>query len=437
MNKNHPEVIDALHRKQHEVSGRSRWRRWALPAVGGIALTLVVVALFVPVEMSVTAPGTVVPSARVKSVQHLEGGIVRELFVREGQSVREGDRLVRMELGAQGPNLEEISAKVSALHAARLRLDAEASGKAISSEMFGDDTAPMVARTEQLTHEARLLELQGQLAAARAQVEMFNGRAGEVEAKIEGHAARAALLEREYGITRDLANEKLVSDLEATRALKDLESNRAEMAAARQALLAARASAAESRGKVAEAEGRFRRRASEELLAIERQIATANEELHRAQDQRNRTLLVAPIAGVVKGLRLTESGGVVKPGETLMEVVPADAEIELEVRLHPKDRGLVLVDQPVQIKVSAYDFLRFGSLKGRVLRIAADADQDPATGPFFRMVVQTEGSELGKSRLPVTPGMQADVDIIIGHQPFAWYLLRPVLKVGAEAFREP
>ena len=181
MNKNHPEVIDALHRKQQEVSGRSRWRRWALPAVGGVALTLVVVALFVPVEMSVTAPGTVVPSARVKSVQHLEGGIVRELFVREGQSVREGDRLVRMELGAQGPNLEEISAKVSALHAARLRLDAEASGKAISSEMFGDDTAPMVARTEQLTHEARLLELQGQLAAARAQVEMFNGRAGEVE----------------------------------------------------------------------------------------------------------------------------------------------------------------------------------------------------------------------------------------------------------------
>lgn len=425
-----PEVIDELHRRLETVSSRSRWRRWALPAAGVAALALVVVALFVPVEMSVTAPGTVVPSARVKTVQHLEGGIARELFVREGQSVRAGDRLLRMELGAQGPNLEEIHAKVAALRAARLRLDAEASGKAVSSEMFGQDTPEMVARTELLTHEARLLELQGQLA-------MFNGRAAEVEAKIEGHVARASLLEREYGITRELAQEKLVSDLEATRTLKDLESNRAELAGTRQSLLAARASAAESRGKVAEVEGRFRRRASEELLAIERQIATAVEELNRAQDQRNRTLVLAPIDGVVKGLRLVESGGVVKPGETLMEVVPADAEIELEVRLHPKDRGLVLVGQPVQIKVSAYDFLRFGSLKGRVLRIAADADQDAVSGPYFKMVVQTEGSELGQSRMPVTPGMQADVDIIIGHQPFAWYLLRPVLKVGVEAFREP
>jgi adhesin transport system membrane fusion protein len=120
-----------------------------------------------------------------------------------------------------------------------------------------------------------------------------------------------------------------------------------------------------------------------------------------------------------------------------MQVVPGDAEIELEVRLSPKDRGLVLVNQPVQIKVSAYDFLRFGSLKGHVSRIAADADHDPSLGSYFKMVVQTDGAVLGKSELPVTPGMQADVDIIIGHQPFAWFLLRPVLKVGAEAFREP
>ncbi|AOW14638.1 hypothetical protein LPB72_05325 [Hydrogenophaga crassostreae] len=430
-------VIEALHQKQNDLSARPWWRKGAAPAIVFVALALVGVALFIPVEMSVTAPGAVVPSARVKSVQHLEGGMVSELFVQEGQAVHKGDALLRMALGAQGPNLEEINAKVLALRAARTRLEAEASGKDVTSGMFGADTPPMVARTELLTYEARVLELKGQLQAARAQVDMYNGRAGEVEAKIEGHTSRAALLDREYAITRNLARERLVSELEATRTLKELEGNRSELSGSRMALVAARASAAEARGKVAEAQGRFRRRATEELLGIERQIATVEEELNRAQDQRNRTLLVAPIDGVVKGLRLNAQGDVVKPGETLMEVVPGDAEIELEVRLNPKDRGLVLVDQPVQIKVSAYDFLRFGSLKGHVLRIAADADQDPETGTYFKMVVQTEGAVLGKSRMPVTAGMQADVDIIIGYQPFAWFLLRPILKVGAEAFKEP
>lgn len=430
-------LIETLQHQHEAAARRPWWRKSAAPVLVVAVLVLAGVALFIPVEMSVTAPGSVVPSARVKSIQHLEGGWVSEIFVKEGQEVHKGDSLLRMSLGAQGPNLEEITAKVMALHAARTRLEAEASGKPVSSGMFGAETPPMVARTELLTYEARVLELQGQLQAARAQVDMYNGRAGEVEAKIEGHTGRDALLEREYAITKDLASEKLVSDLEATRTLKELEANRSELAGSRMALMAAKASAAEARGKVAEAQGRFRRRASEELLAIERQIATAEEELNRAKDQRDRTLLIAPIDGVVKGLRLSALGEVVKPGETLMEVVPADAEIELEARLNPKDRGLVLVGQPVQIKVSAYDFLRFGSLKGHVLRIAADADQDPASGAYFKMVVQTEGAVLGKSRMPVTPGMQADVDIIIGHQPFAWFLLRPILKVGAEAFREP
>lgn len=431
-----PDLIRSMAPRLPRQDGRRGWPIRSMPLLMVATAGLLAAALFIPVEMSVSAPGSVVPSARVKPVQHLEGGIVRELFVSEGQKVRQGDRLARIELGAQGPNLEEISAKVAALKAARVRLEAEASGQPLSGRAFGDEVTT-VARTEQLTYEARLLELQGQLTAARAQVDMHNSKGAEVEARIQGILARGALLTREYDITRGLAAEKLVSELEATQALKELETNRAELLTTQQALAAARASAAEARGKVAEIEGRFRRRASEELLTTERQIATATEELGRASGQRDRTLLTAQIDGVVKGLRALEPGWVAKPGETLMEIVPADAEIELEARLDPKDRGLVQLDQPVQIKVSAYDFLRFGALEGRVLRIAADADQDTDGRAYFKLVVQTEGSLLGQSRLPVTPGMQADVDIIVGHQPFAWFLLRPVLKVGAEAFREP
>lgn len=432
-----PRVIGRLHRLRQERAQRSRWRRLAPRVAAGVALVLVAVALFAPVEMTVTAPGRVVPSERVKSVQHLEGGIIREVFVREGQSVRAGDLLVKVDLGAQGPNLEEILAKVASLHAARQRLTSEASGTPLNLQMFDPDTAPAVLQTEMLTYNARLLEHQGQLSGARAQVEMHNSRALEVQAKIDGLQARQTILEREYAISSQLAQERLVPELEAIQKQKELETNKSELASARQGLAAARAAAQEARSKVEEAEGRFRRRASEELLTTERQIATATEELGRAQDQRDRATLSAPIHGVVKGLRSGEPGWVVKPGEVIMEVVPADAEIEVEARLNPRDRGLIAEGQPVRIKVTAYDFLRFGALDGNVLRIAADADQDPESDSYFKMVVRTQGAVLGKSQLPVTAGMQADVDVVIGRQPFAWYLLRPVLKVGAEAFREP
>ena len=118
-------------------------------------------------------------------------------------------------------------------------------------------------------------------------------------------------------------------------------------------------------------------------------------------------------------------------------MVPVDAKIEIEARLSPSDRGLVQVGQKVKVKVSAYDFLRYGALDGVVQLIAADADKDPSGSSYFKMVIRTDGSALSKKNSPVTSGMTADVDVIVGSQTFAWYLLRPILKIGAEAFREP
>ncbi|RYY64946.1 MAG: HlyD family efflux transporter periplasmic adaptor subunit, partial [Comamonadaceae bacterium] len=252
-----------------------------------------------------------------------------------------------------------------------------------------------------------------------------------------GYRARQEILEREYAITSQLAKERLIPELEAVQRRKELEANRADLAGTQEGHRAALAAAQEARGKLAESEGRFRRRAAEELLAIERQIATTQEDHNRARNQRERTLVSAPITGFVKGLRSSEPGWVVKAGEPILDVVPGDAEIEVEARLSPSDRGLVLQGMPVRVKVTAYDFLRYGALDGDVRMIAADADHAEDKQSFFKMVVRTRGAVLGPAALPVTPGMQADVDVIVGHQPFVWYLLRPVLKIGAEAFREP
>lgn len=414
------------------------WRAWA-PKAGIAAVVLLLgAALFIPVEMTVTAPGQVVPSGRTKAVQHLEGGLVGEVLVKDGQTVTEGAELLRIDLGATGLNFQEITAKVAALRAAQLRLTAESSGQPLDARAFPEDIPAEVREAELHTFRARLLEQDGQVLAARSQVEIHASRGQEVQAKADGLKAKLEILQGEHDITRQLAEEKLVPELEALQVRKEYELTRAELLSTRQGVQSAQAAAAEARGKLAEVEGRFRRRAAEELLTTERNLSTATEDLRRAQSQQERTTITAPVAGIVKGLRSAEPGWVIKPGEQVLEIVPSDATIEVEARLKPSDRGLVNTGMPVKVKVSAYDFLRYGALEGKVQRIAADAEK-PVEGQdsFFKMVVQTEGAALGEGKQPVTAGMQADVDVIIGHQPFAWFLLRPVLKVGAEAFREP
>lgn len=434
---NAEQFLERLKRKQDEPAPQG-WRAWGPKAGVAAVLTTLAVALFVPVESTITASGQIVPSARTKTVQHLEGGIVGEVLVKEGQQVKAGDELLRIDLGAAGLNLEEITAKVAALRAAQLRLTAESTGATLSASAFPEDIPPEVRDAELQAYRARLLEQDGQEMAARAQVQIHASRGQEVQAKIEGLKIRVEILKSEYELTAQLAREKLVAELEALQLRKEYETARAELSSTRQGLLSAQAAADEARGKLAEAAGRFRRRAAEELLTTERNLSTASEDLRRARSQRERTSITAPATGIVKGLRSGQPGWVVKPGEQVLEIVPTDALIEVEARLKPADRGLVTVGMPVKIKVSAYDFLRYGALEGKVLRIAADADKAPESQEsYFKMVVETEGTALGKSKQPVTPGMQADVDVIIGHQPFIWFLLRPVLKVSAEAFREP
>ena len=430
-------IVERLKNAHNPLTPASFWRKWGL--MGGIGLLAVGVgiSLFTPINMNVTAPGKVVPSSRVKTVQHLEGGIVKDVFVKEGDSVAEDAPLLELDLGAASLNLEELTARKSAMNAARIRLRAEASRSALTNAQFSEEITDEIRNAELLTYRARSLELEGQLSSARAQVEMQAAKILETQAKIKGLSTRQEISDQQHALTSQLAREKLVAEIEAIQSRKDVESNRMELTTTQQSLKAVVAALADAQGKLSEVDGRFRRRAAEELLTTERQFSTVTEDFQRAQTQRARNVIKAPIAGIVKGLRSSESGWVVKAGEPILDVVPVDAQIEIEARLSPSDRGLVQVGQKVKVKVSAYDFLRYGALDGVVQRIAADADKEPNGSSFFKMVIRTNSSVLSKSNSPVTSGMTADVDVIVGSQTFGWYLLRPILKIGVEAFREP
>jgi adhesin transport system membrane fusion protein len=276
--------------------------------------------------------------------------------------------------------------------------------------------------------------------AARSVLQQALSLEQEQRVKAEGLRQRLSLYRKELEISEQLLQEKLVGQLEVMQKRREYEALKGELDVAQQALVSARAGVDEARARLAETEGRFRRRASDELAEVERELASLSENLQRARAQRERTVVRAPTEGIVKGVRNTSAGWVIKPGEPIMEVVPDEEQVVIEARLSPNDRGFVHVGQPARIKITAYDFLRYGTVDGQVALVAADADQDsttPGAPAFYRVLLSASQFHVGNPNNRITAGMQAEVDLQVGRDPFIWYLLRPVLKLQREAFQEP
>lgn len=415
---------------------QSRQRK--LLTVGITALVLT--GLFYPVENVVVASGRVIPSDRVQAVQHLEGGIVTVVHVREGQTVTKNQSLLEIDLGGSSLNLEQLTARQAAAGAAKIRLTAESQGLPLKASNFPAGLDPQIVQAELGAFASRTLEQQGTQASAQAQLLEARGDVAQAQARIQGLETRLRLHEEEAAISRQLAAEQLIGQLEVIDKQRALEQVRSDLAATRQILVSNRAKVGQAQARQMETQGAFRRRASDEQAQTERELLSLMEDLSRAQSQRTRTVVLAPTDGVVKGLRSSGAGWVVKPGEAILEVVPDKDEVIVEAQLNPADRGYVRAGQPTKVKISAYDFLRYGSVPGHVTLVSADADNDPNqpdAPSYFRIQASLDQPWVGRPDNRITTGMQAQLDLLLGHEPFIWYLLRPVLHIQSEAFREP
>jgi adhesin transport system membrane fusion protein len=195
---------------------------------------------------------------------------------------------------------------------------------------------------------------------------------------------------------------------------------------------------AEARERLREVELGFRREALEQLSQNERDVARIRETLTKATDQQRRTQITSPIEGVVKSLRFNTIGGVVRPGDPIMEIVPTSDKLVIEAKLDPRDVGYVRVGQAAVVKLSTYDFARYGGLDGTVIYLSADSYTMPDGRTYFRVQAETDKTYLGAEPgdLPIRPGMMATVDIHTGRKAVITYMLKPVLRLKSEAFRE-
>ncbi|MBL8700310.1 MAG: HlyD family type I secretion periplasmic adaptor subunit [Alphaproteobacteria bacterium] len=383
--------------------------------------------------------GRVIPSQRVQVVQNLEGGIVSEILVREGQIVARDAVLVRIANTAAEADLQGNRAQAFALQAAIARLEAEITGAAAPS--FSDEllrAAPEIAESERRLMRTRAEQLDAQLAVIRDQVDQRRNEIAELEGRIAALERSRGLAQSELAIVEPLVARGSAARLELVRIQQRISDLQGQLTAAELAVPRSRSALAEARKRLEERGATFRSDANADLNQKRAQLAGVTEKLLADRDRVTRTEVRSPVRGTVKELKITTVGGVIRPGQDIVDVVPLEDSLLVEAQIRPADIAFVRPGQPAVIKITAYDFAIYGGLKAELEQISADTIQDERGERWFRVRLRTAKAHLGPddSPLPIIPGMTAGVEILTGRKTVLDYLLKPILKARDRALRE-
>lgn len=414
------------------------WRRVAWPVMIMLAFVLVW-ANFAKLEEVTVAEGVVVPMGDIKTVQHLEGGIVTQIHVADGSLVKKGDPLLLLDLATSGVNREELQVRLDGEILLKARLAAEAQGNKTLS--FPADIAkrrPEQVQAQAQNFKARRRQLTSMMNVLSQAVTQRQQEVKELQARHQAIVNNLKLAEERLKLSKSLLVDGLTSKIEHLQLEAEVSGMVGDTKSLESSISRAKSAISEARARVAEEQDRFRSEARQELGKTEQSIGRVQELLASATEQGDRAMIRSPIDGIVQNLAYNTIGGVVRPGEVIMEIVPTGAKLVIDARLNPVDRGYVTLKQPVVVKLSTYDYARFGGLEGHVMMVASDTSIDDAGEHYFRVLVEVEKTYLGDDAdlYRITPGMQATIDIHTGERSVMQFLIKPVLKLKAEAFRE-
>ena len=368
--------------------------------------------------------GKVIPSSKVQVIQSSTPATIAELLVRSGQRVSKGQLLARLD----NPESRGIEAETEALQARSERLQAEGTGA--SASLGGE---------EGTLSEVRRQALSSRVAALRASAEQRRREAAEADATISSLSRSLVLAQQNVDRLAPLAAKNIVPQTDLANAQRDVVDLQGRIAAAREQKGRAIAAVSEAMNQANEASFTFRQDALNEASQVNQKIAVNEQSLRGAVGQSGRLELRSPVDGVVNDVHVTTIGGYVQAGEKVMEVVPIGDKLLVETRVKPSDIAFIKVGDKALVKVTAYDFSTYGGLEGRVVQVSADSIYDEIEKQaYFTVIVETDRSYLTAAgrRLPITPGMMTDTQIITGRKSILTYLLKPVLKARSEALRE-
>lgn len=407
---------------------------WTLLAllIGGIGW-----AYFATLEEVTRGEGKAIPSSKIQKIQNLEGGIVAEIFVREGQVVEAGQTLVRLDATRYVSNQDETRADRMALLASVTRLRAEVEGEPLT---FGDEFKDFqrIAADEMALYQSRQDRLNGEVRILEEQRRQKQQELAEFEAKSRQFRSSLGLLQRELSMSAPLVKSGAMSEVEILRLRRSIVDTQGQLDAARLAIPRAEAAIEEIDRRIEDSRLTFRTEALGQLNEARTELSKTTASMSAIDDRVSRTTVTSPVRGIVKQLLVNTIGGVVQPGSDLVEIVPLDDTLLVEAQIRPQDIAFLHPGQNAMVKFTAYDYTIYGGLKANLEHISADTITDQEGNSFYLIRLRTKRNHLGKADSPllIIPGMVASVDIITGEKSVLDYLLKPVLKARAEAMRE-
>jgi len=362
-------------------------------------------ASFARVDEVTRGQGRVIPSSKAQIVQSAEPATIRDIVVRPGQAVRKGQLLVRLDDTESSAQLGQIEAENRSLAARAQRLSREGTGGAAADDCENNPTA--ACSEEAALQSVRAAALRSRQAALSAAIEQRRRDYAEAQATVASLQSSLKIAQDQVSMIEPLAAQSIVPKTELMNAH--------------------------------EAGLQFRQEALNERSQLIAKMAVNSESLRGAAGRLQRSEIRSPVNGIVNDVQVTTVGGFVQAGQKIMQVVPLGDTLLVEARVSPRDIAFIKVNDRANVKVTAYDFAVYGGLTGKVVQISPDSIYDEAAKEsYFSVVVQTDRAFLasGKRKLPISPGMICDVEIVTGKKSILSYLLKPLIRARSEALNE-
>lgn len=408
-----------------------------------ISCCFVVVAIiwanFATLDEVTRGAGKTIPSSHIQVVQNLEGGILADILVNEGDLVEKGQTLLKLNTVRFASSFNETKLKYYELLATTARLTAEVNKQAliISDEVLQNH--PGIARDAKQLLISRKRKLAANRRILEDQIRQKNQDLIELKSKTAQISRSYQLLRRELKMSEPLVAEGAMSQVEILRLQRSTNDLKGELSSARLSIPRIKSSLNEAKNKLAELEIRFHTEALEELNQAKAELERTSTAVLALEDRVTRTKIISPVKGTIKQLKVTTIGGVIQPGMDLVEIVPLEDLLLIEAEIRPADIAFLYPGQKAIVKLTAYDFSIYGGLEAELDHISADTIINEEDGKSYYLIhLKTNKNYLEKNgeRLNIIAGMTANVDILTGKKSVLDYLLKPILKARNNALRE-
>lgn len=410
--------------------------RVLLRAIGIVVALFLLWAAVAQLDEVTRGEGKVIPSKQLQILQSIDGGLVSEILVKEGEVVNPNQLLIKIDETRFVSSVKENQAQYLGLVAKAARLRAISEGKPFVPPPEVLKADPSIVQQERQFFEARNDELIAAVSIARQQLAQRHQELNEAQAKKAQATQGYDLTSKELAVTRPLINSGAVSEVELLRLERDVSRYRGERDMASAQISRIQAAINEAQRKIEEVELTFRNDASKELSETMAKLNSLAEGSVALSDRVKQSSIRSPVKGTVKRLLVNTVGGVVQPGKDMIEIVPLEDALLLEAKVQPRDIAFLRPGQPVMVKFTAYDFSIYGGLDGTLEHIGADSVTDEKGNAFYTVRVRTSKPGFGDANLPIIPGMVAEVDILTGKKSVLAYLIKPVLRAKSVALTE-